>query len=59
MKKERGDVGGVSLRMKREDGVLVSSKEEMKGELKRHFESSSIINGGVRADCCWKGVKKD
>ena len=30
-KKERVDVGGVGVRMKREDGMLVSSKEEVKG----------------------------
>ncbi len=28
--KERGDVGGVSLRMKRKDGMLVSKTEEVK-----------------------------
>ncbi len=30
--------------MKREDGMLVSSKEEVKGILKRHFEC--LMNGG-------------
>ncbi len=45
VKRARGDVGGVSLRMKREDGVLVSRKEEVKGEWKRHFERS--MNGGA------------
>ena len=30
MKKDRGGVAGVGLRMKREDGLLVSSKEEVK-----------------------------
>ncbi len=38
VKKERGDVGGVSLRMKREHGMLVSSKKEVKGVWKRHSE---------------------
>ena len=31
VKKEKGDVRGVSLRMKREDGMLVSNKEGVKG----------------------------
>ncbi len=38
VKKERGDVG-------REDGMLVSSKEEVKGVWKRHFEH--LMNGGT------------
>ncbi len=45
VKKERGDVGGVSLRIKRDDGMLVSSKEEVKGVWKRHFEH--LMNGGT------------
>ena len=45
VRKERGDVGGVSLRMRREDGMLVGSKEEVKGVWKRHFER--LMNGGV------------
>ncbi len=45
VKKERGDVGSVSLRMKREDGMHVSSKEEVKGVWKRHFEL--LMNGGT------------
>ncbi len=45
VKKERGDVGGVSLTMKREDGMLVSSKEEVQGVMKRHFEH--LMNGGT------------
>ncbi len=45
MKKERGDVGGVSLRMRREDGMLVSSKKVVKGVWKRHFER--LMNGGT------------
>ena len=28
----------MSVRVKREDGVLVSSREEVKGVWKRHFE---------------------
>ncbi len=45
VKKEREDVRGVSLRMKREDGMLVCSKEEVKGVWKRHFEY--LMNGGA------------
>ena len=45
VRKERGDTGGVSLRMKREDGMLVGSKEEVKGVWKRHFER--LMNGGT------------
>ncbi len=45
VKKERGDVGGVSLRMKREDGMLVSSKDKVKGVWKRHFER--LMNGAT------------
>ncbi len=43
-KKER-DVEGVSLRTRREDGMLVGSKEEVKGEWKRHVEC--LMNGGA------------
>ncbi len=43
-KKER-DVGSVSLRMKREDGMLVSSKEEVKGLWKMPFEH--LMTGGT------------
>ncbi len=45
VKRENGDVEGVSLRMKREDGMLVSSKEEVKGVRKRHFER--LMNEGA------------
>ncbi len=44
MKKER-DVGGVSLRMKREYGMPLTSKEEVKGVWKRHFEC--LMNEGI------------
>ncbi len=38
-------VGGGSRRMKREDGVLVSRREEVQGVCKRHFEC--LMNGGA------------
>ncbi len=38
VKRERGGVEGGSVRMKREDGILVSSKEEVRGVWKNHFE---------------------
>ena len=38
VKRKRGGVGGMSVRVKREDGVLVSSREEVKEVWKRHFE---------------------
>ena len=44
MKRER-DVGDVSLRMKRKDGKLVNSKEEMKEAWKRHFKC--FMNGSM------------
>ncbi len=48
VKRGRGGVGGVSLRMKREDGVLVCRREEVKGVWKRHFER--LMNGGAREE---------
>ena len=48
VKKEREDVGGVSLRIKREAGMLVSNKEEIKEVWKRHFEH--LMNGDVEGE---------
>ena len=36
--KERGEVGGFNVRMKKEDGVLVSGMEEVKSVWKSNFE---------------------
>ncbi len=43
--KKGRDVGGLNLRLKREDVLLVNSKEEVKGVWKRHFER--LMNGGA------------
>ncbi len=43
MKKERGDREGVGLRMKRDFGMLVSSKKKVKGVGKSRFER--LMNG--------------
>ncbi len=38
VKKERGDIEDVGLRMKRDFGMFVSSKKKMKGVWKSRFE---------------------
>ncbi len=43
MKKERGNIEGVGLRMKRDFGMLVSSKKKVKGLWKSCFER--LMNG--------------
>ena len=57
VKKERGDVGGVSARMKREDGALVGSREEVKGVWTRHFERLMNAKTEGEAVICSMGME--
>ncbi len=60
MKKERGDIEGVGLRMKSDFGMLVSSKKMVKGVWKSRFvclmngEEALVTSMGIEA----RGKKK-